>query len=159
MDREDAKQRRMKKFEEIKLLIAESLVPDIDLDEEANTVIDAWLESTDDGQCVPAPTNRLEELLSDYQKLSEVVWQAPADDPLVLALDAVEQTAASIRAQIDTLLAGVDPSPSIRDVVFDYLFASTITPATLEWLARGQGPASVRLNAAVLDWIAAPEYR
>ena len=150
---DDAEQKRITKFEQIKRVILAALGPDVDLDEEVKALHHVWSESPD-STLLDAKTP-LQVLLLEYDR---VCWEI---EPIRVdaELTRIEETAARIRKQIQTLAASIEPSYWTRNAAIHHVLAAVLgTPEILEWLSHRRVRERARLDAAVRDWIAADEY-
>ena len=83
MDRQkwdDAERRRAEKFNEIKQLLAETLGPNADLEEEALDAIDEWENTVEMEDAPIAATTPLQRLLREYHYICEEILDLDEDD-------------------------------------------------------------------------------
>jgi hypothetical protein len=110
MDRLDAlNERRAKIYEDIKRLISAALGPDVDLDDEAKTVIRIWYESPYSNR--ENPQSPLGVLLLEHDRVDSQIEPIRVDAELIRT----EETARSIRQQIQALVASIEPSHWTRN--------------------------------------------
>jgi hypothetical protein len=153
MDRLDAlNESRAKIYEDIKRLISPALGADVDFDEEVKALHLVWSESPDSTRL--DPKTPLQVLLLEYDRVCSEIEPIRVDAELTR----IEETATSIRKQIQALVASIEPSYWTRNAAIHQVLAAVLsTPEILEWLSRPSVPERVRLGAGVRDWIAAEE--
>jgi hypothetical protein len=150
---EALKKRQAKIREDIKRLISLAPGPDVDFDKEVEALHHVWLESPDSTRL--NPKTPLQALLLEYDRVCSVIEPIRVDAELTR----IEETAVSIRKQIQALVASIEPSYWTRNAAIHHLLAAVLgTPEILEWLSHRRVPERAKLDAAVRDWIAADEY-
>jgi hypothetical protein len=145
-------ERRAKIYEDIKRLISAALGPNVDLDEEAKTVINIWYESPDSNQ--ENPKSPLEILLLEHDRVDSQIEPNRVDAELTLTAT----TARNIRQQLQALFASIQPSRWTRSAAIHHVLDDVLsTPEILDWLSHRRTPERARLDAAVRDWLNADE--
>ncbi len=78
----NAERRRADKFHEIMQLIASTLGPDVDAEQETNFAIEQWEETVEMEVDPPAPTNALQVLLREYHSICDEILNIEDDSAL-----------------------------------------------------------------------------